>query len=291
MDRDLLNFFGIPPPLLCKYMPPERIDVLQNQRIRFTPMLETNDRFEVRRTFETALGSKADDHLLSAFTQIDVGKIAQIVAAQVGIDVPSIDHEQLRHLGLRLAREKIVPAVNAPESIEAFLTDVGGRSCALSLTDDPFNPSMWDRYAAQWKGFALYLDTASIFFSSDRHGRKIRPEKVRYSDKLDEELISNIRAPLITKLPVWSNEQEWRLIIDADNFPPADDPDDQKAADLRLRKVPPAAFAKILLGPEASDELVAQCLALRATSLHHLELYRARPNRFSGEVVEEPIVL
>lgn len=291
MDRNYPDYFGIPPQLLCKYLPADRIDVLQSQRIRFTPMLETNDRFEIRRTFEVALGSKADKNLSSAFAKIDIGKIAQIMAARMGADAGLIDQERVRQFAERLAREKIVPAFNAPQNLEALLMNVGGRSCALSLTDDPFNPSMWDRYASQWKGFVLYLDTTSEFFWRDECGRKIKPEKVRYRDDLDEELITDIRAPLLTKLPVWSNEREWRLIVDADNFPPTDNPDEQRAADLRLRKMPPAALAKVLLGPDSSDELAAQCSALRATSLPHLELYRARTDRFTGQVFEERITL
>jgi hypothetical protein len=291
MEKDLQDFFGIPPKLLCKYLPPERIDVLENQRIRFTPMLETNDRFEIRRTFEVALGSKAGEHLASAFAQTDVGKIAEIVAAQMGGDASAIDHEAIRQFAIRLANEKIVPAFNTPENIEAFLMRVGGRSCALSLSDDPYNPSMWDRYASQWRGLVLYLDTGSNFFWCDERGRKIKPEKVGYRDELDAELITDMRAPLLTKLPVWSNEREWRLIVDIDNFLVSDVPDEQEALDLRLRRVPPEAFAKVLLGPDSSDELVSRCLALRATQLPHLELYRARADRFTGEMSEESIEL
>ena len=291
MDRALLDYFGIPPPLLCKYLPPEGIRVLQNERIRFTPMLGTNDPFEIRRTFEVALGPKADEHLASALARADIGNIVQIVAAQIGGDAGSIDHEQVRLLATRLAREKIVPAFNAPQNIDAFLKNVGGRSCALSLTDDPHNPPMWAHYASGWTGFVLYLDTASQFFRRDERGREIKPEKVDYRDEPDAELITNIRAPLLTKFLRWSYEREWRLIIDADNFPPSDDPDEQEAADLQLRNVPSDAFTKVLLGANASDELVAQCVALRATSLPHLELYRARLVPFAGEVVEEPVAL
>lgn len=289
MDQNYLDYFGIPPRQLCKYLPPERIDVLENLRVRFTPMLETNDRFEIRRTFEIGLGAKANQHFDLAFAEIDVGEIARQMAAQTGQDPSLLDYEFIRELGKKIAKEHIVPAFNKPENVEAFLLRIGGRSCALSLTDDPFNASMWDRYASRWTGFVLYFDTASDFFQEDERGRTIKPEKVSYRDDYDAELVTNVRGPLLTKLPVWSNEREWRVIIDADNFGPQEAAESQHAADLKLRKVPALAFVKILLGPESSDDLVAKCMALKTSSLPHLEIYRARPDRFTGQVIEEPV--
>src|SRR4051794_35974493 len=47
-----------PPPTVYKYVMPERVDVLANASIRFTPPLNTNDIFEVRQTFELLAGPK-----------------------------------------------------------------------------------------------------------------------------------------------------------------------------------------------------------------------------------------
>lgn len=291
MDRKYLDYFGIPPRQLCKYLPPERIDVLENLRVRFTPMLETNDRFEIRRTFEVGLGAKANQHFDIAFAGIDVGEIARQMAAQTGQDASLLDYELIRELGRKIAKEHIVPAFNKPENVEAFLLRVGGRSCALSLTDDPFNASMWDRYACAWKGFVIYFDTTSPFFSADDLNNKIKPEKVAYTDQLDAELVTNVRAPLLTKLPVWSNEREWRVIIDVGNFDTKKVPDDQTKADLRLRRVPSNAIAKVLLGPDSSEELTSRLMSIKKHTLPHLEIYRARLDRFKGVVTEEPVSL
>ncbi|TZG36532.1 hypothetical protein [Agrobacterium sp. B1(2019)] len=48
-----------PPPTLYKYMVAERIDgVLEQGMVRFTHLLDTNDSFEVQKTFRRFAGPK-----------------------------------------------------------------------------------------------------------------------------------------------------------------------------------------------------------------------------------------
>lgn len=62
MDTFSLDDFDDPPPpprFLYKYLSAERVgNVLEGGTVRFTPLMNTNDSFEVRATFDKVAGPK-----------------------------------------------------------------------------------------------------------------------------------------------------------------------------------------------------------------------------------------
>ncbi|WP_172717247.1 hypothetical protein [Neorhizobium sp. T6_25] len=60
-----------PPASLYKYLAPERItDVLETATFKFTRMANTNDIFEVRKTFERIAGPRFKELMLTKYSQI-----------------------------------------------------------------------------------------------------------------------------------------------------------------------------------------------------------------------------
>lgn len=62
----------VPPSVVYKYVAAERIDVLRNGNIRFTPPLNTNDIFEVRQTFEMLAGPKMQELFAEQAAALDI---------------------------------------------------------------------------------------------------------------------------------------------------------------------------------------------------------------------------
>lgn len=62
----------LPPSIVYKYVAAQRIDVLRNANIRFTPPLNTNDIFEVRQTFEMLAGPKMQELFTEQAAALDI---------------------------------------------------------------------------------------------------------------------------------------------------------------------------------------------------------------------------
>jgi hypothetical protein len=120
---------------------------------------------------------------------------------------------------------QFLPMMNSDERIERLLHDVIGSGVALSLTDDPYNASMWGYYADQQKGFVIAFDTASPFFSVNATGKQRKLQQISYFDGELEEALDNPRVAFMSKGTSWSHEREWRLYAreeDADQIIEAD---------------------------------------------------------------------
>ena len=64
----------LPPTIVYKYVAAERVDVLRNGSIRFTPPLNTNDIFEVRQTFEMLAGPKMQELFVQQAAAVDINE-------------------------------------------------------------------------------------------------------------------------------------------------------------------------------------------------------------------------
>src|SRR5260370_15223570 len=274
----------IAPPRLFKYLPRSRVDVIENLRIRFTPLMATNDIFEVRRTFKKLVGPKFDQLLSEQSADLDPEATAIVELKKLGIS-----DDQARVLAKETLIQKfgpdfkailqkmvadvakvVVPTLNRDDNIEQVLMNVGGQLVGLSLSEDGHNSMMLAHYGEQGRGFVLEFDTSDSFFSKSQiTGKTRRLQKVEYFDEPIEELMDAPEKALISKTTNWTFEKEWRLTLRADEadieLPGSPDP-------IHLFNIPPSCISKVLLGYNADATFVAEMKALTVATFQDLKI-------------------
>jgi len=122
------------PEKLYKYVPPERIDILINLKIRLTPVEELNDPNEFRPRFEPITIND-----IRSFCQHDF---------------------RLKNIPFHTA---LLASVKEEEFTVKKLEELRDKTGILSLTCDDKNPVMWSHYAANHKGFVIQFDSIPYF--------------------------------------------------------------------------------------------------------------------------------
>ena len=193
--------------MLFKYLPKDRIDVLENLKIRFSPLLSLNDPFECQPLVD--MNSESDIFLKQMLLDLDElwentaveeqteenKKILEHTRAELIVDVKSKTHSSV--LG---------------QELMARLSDNLG-VLSLSRTED--NLLMWSHYADEGKGLVIGFDEEHEFFKQpDLAGRSTRPISVVYTRKRKKIVHDEERCyeKLLGEKPLeWAYEEEERL--------------------------------------------------------------------------------
>jgi hypothetical protein len=286
-----------PPRFLYKYLSAERVEnVLEGGTVRFTPLLDTNDTFEVRSTFDQLAGPKMQNMLFENMEktlseELVVKKIAGILRDS-GLDMlpPEIAMklaEQyygrsiidiLRTQMQDAVNTVLVPHFNSPESAEIILEKFGRDLLCFSLSERMDSPPMWAHYAANNTGFIVAFNTENAWFRRPENGEKTRLQRVAYFDGKLNEPFDNPNAAFISKTTDWAYEREWRLYIKSGE---ADLTVGSVAEPIHLLKFPPEAVDRIILGSKTRPEVATRIREAVASRYPHAALVRAVPNRES----------
>lgn len=300
MDAFSLDEFDNPPPpprFLYKYLSVERVgNVLEDSTVRFTPLLNTNDTFEVRSTFETMAGPKMlamlSEEMDKTLTEGSVRKLIANVLKENGLGFLPPDlalqiaeqhygghFMQMMRMQMQQAVDKmLVPYLNDPHNANKLLEKMGRDLLCFSLSERMDSPPMWAHYADNNSGFVVAFDTENSWFYQRKNGEKSRLQKVVYfNGKLDEPL-DNPQAAFISKTTDWSYEQEWRLYIKDEQ---ADLTVGSSEEPIHLLRFPPEAVDRVILGPKTLPEVAARICNAVATHYPHAKVTRATPNRQS----------
>jgi len=271
--------------VLYKYVPAERIDILQNRLIRFTQPSVLNDPFEAHPYFY-ALGTK--EKFAEAFADM-IRRAPYCVwkdyknATRTNLDRSAFtyqleaDPDYAGQLCKNLGHRDILPNLR-----ERFykLHNMAG---ILSLSETPNNLLMWSHYAAGHTGLVLVLDGTHDFFKSDisLHGFA-KPEPVEYrserpcmtAKETSEE--AALQKIFFIKGSDWKYEKEWRYLKILDE---ADKRfKDANSTEVSLFRLPPKCVIGIILGCYRSQELENQILTLQheAPEFSHLKIQKTR---------------
>ncbi|QIL02691.1 DUF2971 domain-containing protein [Sphingomonas sinipercae] len=288
-----------PPAELFKYVVSDRIDVLENALIRFSPPLNTNDIFEVRQTFDLIMGPKmqllfeeaaaeadvdggiSDALRESPLSALNVDQAKQMMSAVTGANV---EHLMRRLLGDFIAQ---MPAqMNAPENIDRLIDRVAGKQLLLSLSEKSDSSPMWAHYAGNSSGFVIAFDTSSDFFRRGENYELQGLHKVAYFDGRVPEIMDNPYGALISKQADWSYEREWRLYAKVEDASVITKVQHEQ---IHLVPFPHAAVRRVILGSRASDELKCSIKSLIERGYPGVHLTRATPDRRSATLIELPV--
>lgn len=297
VDPFELDDFDTPPPprYLYKYLSAERVgNVLEGGTVRVTPLLDTNDTFEVRSTFDKLAGPKMLDMLSEqmdrTLSEESVRKLTADMLKENGLGfLPAELALQLaeQHYGgnfMVLLRAKmqqavdtmLIPHFNDPENAKKLLEKLGRDLLCFSLSERMDSSPMWAHYADNNSGFVVAFDADNIWFRQRKRGEKTRLKKVAYFDGKLEEPLENLQMAFISKTTDWSYEREWRLYVkdgEADfTVGDASDP-------IQLLKFPADAVDRVILGPKTSDDVTMRIRDVVAAKYPHAGLVRAVANR------------
>jgi hypothetical protein len=294
---DLDDFDNSPPPprYLYKYLSAERVgNVLEGGTVRFTPLMNTNDTFEVRSTFEKLAGPKFIAMLSEQMdTTVSEANVREMIAEELkkyglgslppDIAIRLVEQQTGQNLLTTLRTQMqsavdtmLVPTFNDPKNIEGLLEKLGRELLCFSLSERMDVAPMWAHYADNNSGFVVAFDTEHEWFQRRKGGQKTRLQKVTYFDGKVEEPLADIQAALISKTTAWEYEREWRLYVKEDQVDrTVGDPADP----IHLLDFPPDAVDRVILGPKTREETAQRIRDALAARYPNTRLVRAVPNR------------
>lgn len=247
--------------IVYKYVTAERIDVLKDNRIRFTQAAALNDPFE----------SMPD---LSQFKRDKSGNI-----------------KALRDAGIR--DEDIEKSEFFREVVIDVLTDrlhesMGGAFAFLSLSQINDNLLMWAYYTDCHKGFVIGFDSENEFFSPGYLSRGgLQPVNYQanrfvlppagFNGLTHDEMEGANEQYFFTKSEHWKHERELRIVAE----PPRADKTIQPEGQLpiHLFRFPVEAVREIIFGYRISPELRNELVGLAEEKYPHASLVQAELNR------------
>lgn len=294
---DLDDFDNPPPPprYLYKYLSAERVgNVLEGGTVRFTPLMNTNDSFEVRATFDKVAGPKflsmlkdqidslwSRDFAKSLIKELLEARGVSFVSADALLDALDAKYDGDFLTGFRAemgtySDQVVAPAFNTPERVWQFVENIGKQLLCFSLSERMDSAPMWAHYADNNSGFVVAFDTRSEWFTCREDGTKGRLQRVAYFDGKVEEPLQNVQAALVSKTADWAYEREWRLYAkEAQIDKIVGSPSDL----IHLINFPSDIVDRVILGPRTSDEVASRIREVVAAKYPKARLVRAIPNR------------
>lgn len=298
-----LNSFDVnrpaPPSTLFKYLHPDRLDVLTQGFIRFTPPLNTNDIFEVRQTFDLFAGPKMKELFEIENQSIDIDELLNEQLVQSGLpfslaevksfisNLYGMDASSFAQVAMKeILAETIYPMMNSPKVIDELLERLGSRQLCLSLTEKMDSSPMWAHYADNSKGFVIALDTDKSFFKRGDNDERQGLHKVAYFDGRIAEMIDSPYDALISKQADWAYEREWRLYTKAEDADRVISNDDDE---IHLVAFPTDVVNRVILGVRSSSSLEENLKTIVRDRLPNAQLTRLVADRASTSLVETPV--
>jgi hypothetical protein len=287
-----------PPAVLYKYVIPDRIDVLQNASIRFTPPINTNDIFEVRQTFDLVAGPKFqaflkevapdvdfEEPLRNALDEMHLGSVSNEHAKALVAVLGGGDLEANTRRLLDRVLDVVPELMNQPTNVDRLLDKFSSNQLLLSLTERPDSSPMWAHYAANSSGFVIGFDTSSDFFRRGDSKERQGLHKVKYFDGRVREIADDPYAALVSKQADWAYEREWRLYLKAQEVANVIS---ANGDEIHLVSFPRQAVQRVILGTRAPGALEDRLRTLLAASYPGVPLMRVKANRVTATLIEEP---
>lgn len=247
----------------------ERVDVVQNMAIRYSPLKSLNDPFEslplvgIDREIDEVL-DKANVDLDKYWDELD----EKTEEAKIEFEAAKI---QIADSAAKAADPHLVG-----DELVSHFGDAFGVLC-FSRTNR--NLLMWSHYTDNGKGYVLAFDDQHSFFHKNgMDGNPTRPQPVVYStvrqiidvkDKLYYEKL------LCSKSMDWAYEEEERIFT---SFAPSCDVVgvDGYGQKIILSDIPSDAVSAVYIGYNASKETEMALLTSASINFNECPVYRAR---------------
>lgn len=304
-DPDSFDDPPPPPKHLFKYLSVARIqNVLEHGTVRFTPLLNTNDSFEIRATFkkfagprflkmlaqemDVVAGEESFERMIAEQMQkfglggIHPQAIIQMIEAQQGGNFIETLRSQLQGI----IDTMMLPLLNDPKYAEQLLEKFGRESLCFSLSERADSTPMWAHYADNHQGFVVAFDTDHEWFKQRKDGKKNRLQKIVYFDGMIEEPLENVSAAFMSKTTDWAYEREWRLYAQVDQVDATYGTDSDP---VHVVNFPEGAVQRVIVGSKATPEAIENIRSVLKKKYPHAGLTKSTPNRKTASFDEVDI--
>lgn len=250
--------------ILYKYLPPGRIDVLQNRRIRFTQPADFNDPFE----FRPVIKEISSEDAVSAYVEKNFDRLVEQELEKYGAMVPAGIKDNFSEFiaahkkNLPVLIQSLSPAVIG--SIQPRITELlNHRVGVLCLSEIRDSILMWGHYAENHCGFVIGFDSEDSFFNA----RRTVTDEFGFLRKVNY----TTRRPMVTladsdsvswfeqKHADWKYEKEWRIIRVLHE---ADLKRDHAPFPIYLFEFPASAVREVITGMNSDREFRKQIRTL-----------------------------
>ena len=276
------------PSTLFKYLPPARINVLENLMIRFTQASSLNDTLELR---PPVAGVASDERLAELAGERQIPKLRDMISPEIKENLericPGLLEQCLASFIPECVRQTKLKHEKNPHAVFDALDQLFG---ILSLAEISTDVRMWGHYADGGRGFLLEFDPKHSWFhakreeqDSFRHMRQViyvssRPGKYLL-DVTDLDF-------LYTKWDVWRAEKEWRILRCFNDAAKKCTEHDPYGNDVLLFAIPPDSIMSVILGFSASRdfETAVRSIVAKNATLDHVHVRRASQSNETGKV-------
>ncbi|WP_422442924.1 DUF2971 domain-containing protein [Vibrio harveyi] len=248
---------------LYKYLHPDRIDVLKNRAIRFSPPNAFNDPFE----FKPVISGLASDSYIDAYMKENLDSMVDSELSKlpkhIRSQIPKSEFQKLAKLYVKNNSEVFKTVINkAKVHVSAALTETSNELIGvLSLTEKADNLLMWSHYAESHSGYCIGFKSDHSFFNRKRSEKDefYHLRKVHYlPDRPSKAMVDmNGTDMFLLKSDVWEYEQEWRMcaaLPDADSIISEVDPP------IHLFNFPADLIEEVIIGVNAKASLTENIL-------------------------------
>lgn len=269
---------------LYKYLHPDRIDVLKNRSIRFSPPNAFNDPFE----FKPVISNIASDEYVNDYVKVNLGSIVESELSKIPKHVrdliPSSKVQEFSEsyfknnpLQFNTLMDEAKDKLSTVLSLK-FNELIG----VLSLTEKPDNLLMWSHYAESHTGYCISFNSNHSFFNRKRsekdefyHLRKVEYLTHRPSKHLVDMNGTDI---FLLKSDVWEYEQEWRMCA---FLPDADTIINSIVPAVHLFNFPVDAIDEIIIGVNADSSLIEgiKGVIVDSPELSHIKVKQAKVSK------------
>lgn len=276
------------PSTLFKYLPPARINVLENLMIRFTQASSLNDTLELR---PPVTGGASDERLAILASKRQIPKLRDMISPGIKKNLericPGLLEQCLASFIPECVRQtKLKHETNPHAVFDAIDQNFG----ILSLTEISTDVRMWGHYADGGRGFLLEFDPKHAWFHAKREERdsfRHMREVIYVSSRPGKYLLDVTDLDfLYTKWDVWDDEEEWRILRCFNDAAMKCTEHDPYGNDVLLFAIPPDSIKSVVLGFSASRDFEAAVRSIVANNatLDHVHVRRAKQSNKTGKV-------
>jgi len=279
------------PSSIFKYCPPERVDILEGLKIRFTQPAVFND------IFECLPGTDKETDFSAAHGNFLFGLNAEIASH------PDWDRKRRRAFEREQARkfEKWCKDEKRKSHHHRLCEQVQLRSSGmmgmLCLSGKWDNILMWSHYGKDHKGFVIEFAGDDPYFDSSLEKVNYTNERPTLGTRQDG---WNDPALFVTKSKDWEYEDEYRkfeywgkkrtlpngnTLIEFPEYGKVD----PKNLPIQLFDIPSKAIRRIILGYRIGDDTKTRLSdALKVSQLKHVLVTQANPHRSQFRMEQSP---
>ncbi|BBW19732.1 DUF2971 domain-containing protein [Enterobacter kobei] len=279
---------------MYKYLPSERIDILENNLICFNNPLNFNDPFEFNTSFNF---DSFESNLYDSLKTIDLFKelpteLLTLIEKLPNDTANNILEEAKRSMLSIYQKEKENIIRTTENTMQGFNSKLIEMTRILSLTETPTNILMWGHYAQAHSGFVIEFDTNHPFFSQHRshkdefgYLRKVIYQKeYPVLDPLSDGQINHF----LIKSKDWEYEREWRILLPQANSIKTINVCEKE---FDLYEIPSDSIKTIIFGCNTSEQFKNKTFKLinSRTDYEHISFRQAKKSNSRFEIELEPL--